>query len=434
MANFAILRVEKIKGAGQLKASGKHNFREQETRNADAARTHLNEISGASSAENLVKCVAALLPASQVVTRANGEKVTTKRRKDAVTCLEYLVTASPEWFGEDWRDKPVVPGTDYFRDALAWLAAKHGKENIVCSTVHVDESTPHMAVYVVPRTRDGRLSAKDFIGGGKKALSQMQTDFWKGVGEKHGLERGTEKSQAIHQDNAKIVPMSAELVKLRKQVKALEAEIERLTQQVTTSGGALAAAVKRFEKQQQINVEYFNVEQRLNAELAEAKLSVSDLRQKLAVAVHLATEAGVAADVQRKEVVRLEKAVQILAEEREVAQKAPAVAVPTPATALSAPGGKAWMGKEVETPVAPPATVKQAQEAAIRAEEKRLGFKLDRHGPLAGEIRVKVREEWDAAEAARLAPPEPPKELEREKPRPRARSVELPTKGRGGRG
>ena len=93
------------------------------------------------------------------------------------------------------------------------------------------------------------------------------------------------------------------------------------------------------------------------------------------------------------------------------------------------------MGKEVETPVAvaPPATVEQAQAVAIRAEEKRLGFKLARNDPRAGAIRVAVRKEWDAAEAARLAPPEPPKELEREKPK--ARSVELPpkTKGRGGR-
>ncbi len=414
MANFAILRVEKIKGAGQLKASGKHNFREQETRNADAARTPLNEISGASSAESLLKGVADLLPASQVVTRANGEKVTTKRRKDAVTCLEYLVTASPEWFGDDWREKPVVPGTDYFRDALAWLAAKHGAENIVCSTVHVDESTPHMAVYVVPRTRDGRLSAKDFIGGGKKALSQMQTEFWKGVGEKHGLERGVEKSQAIHHDNAKIVPMSAELVKLRKQVKALEAEIERLTQQVTTSGGALAAAVKKVEKQQQINVEYMGVERRLSGELRAARGALDAANEKLAVAMQLATEARVDAGKQREEVARLERAVKILVDERATAQKTPAVATQSTATALSALGIKARMGEGVGTPVAPPSRdpVLQAAREKNRAELARINARRGIKPP------------------AQVQPPEPEpvKELEREKPK--TRSVELPAKKR----
>lgn len=226
MANMAILRVQKIKTVASLAARGKHNFRERETLNADADRTALNSGIGAKSTAELVSKVADLLPQ--------------KRRKDAVIGLEYLITASPEHFGADWRETKNH-GMAYFNDAIKWLAKRHGAENIVCATVHLDESTPHLAAFVVPKTKDGRLSAKDFVGG-SKVLTNMQTDFASAVGLKHGLERGIERSKAVHQDNAKIAPMTAERLQLRKQVKALEAEIERLTKRVADSDTALAKA------------------------------------------------------------------------------------------------------------------------------------------------------------------------------------------------
>ena len=51
--------------------------------------------------------------------------------------------------------------------------------------------------YIVP-LKDGKLNAKHFTGG-KKVLSQLQTDFAQDVGQRHGLERGIEGSQAKHQ-------------------------------------------------------------------------------------------------------------------------------------------------------------------------------------------------------------------------------------------
>ena len=324
MANMAILRVAKIKTMSSLAARGKHTFRERETPNADAERTPLNRIDGAKSTDELMQRVSDLLPA--------------KRRKDAVIGLEYLITASPEHFGQDWQSRGEEGvGAAYFQDAIAWLEKRHGKGNVVCATLHLDESTPHLAAFVVPRTADGRLAAKDYVGGAAK-LSKMQTEFADQVGKKHGLERGVEWSKAVHKPNAAIAPMTAERLALRKSVKELQDEIERLTQQVTTSGGALAKKAKEVERQQDLNTQFFDVEMKLRGELAAAKQLASELGQKLVVAVQLATEASVDADAQRKEVARLEKAVQILVDEREAAQKAPAVAVPTRYGAFSAGG------------------------------------------------------------------------------------------------
>lgn len=234
MANFAILRVAKMNNFGSLSASGQHNFRERDTKNADAERTTLNEIGGAKSTPDLVKAVLDLLPP--------------KRRKDAVICIEYMISASPEHFGEDWREAKNH-GADYFKDAIEWLEKRHGKGNVVCTTVHLDESTPHLAAYVVPRTADGRLSAKDFVGG-RGALSKMQTSFASEVGAKHGLTRGVERSNAVHQDNAKIAPMTAERLALRKRVKVLEDEVDRLVKSAGAGGAALAAAQKALEQAQ----------------------------------------------------------------------------------------------------------------------------------------------------------------------------------------
>lgn len=177
--NYCILRAAKLSNLGSIAASAKHTFREIPTPNADASRTHLNWTSGANTSAAVCAAVASVLPA--------------KRRKDAVLCIEYLITASPEWF----LSVPQKAHQTYFNGAIAWLRERHGAANVVCLNLQLDEKSPHLVAYVVPRTTDGRLSAKDFLGGRAK-LSAMQTEFWNTIGRLVGLERGLEGSTAKH--------------------------------------------------------------------------------------------------------------------------------------------------------------------------------------------------------------------------------------------
>lgn len=177
--NYCILRTEKLSTFGAVSSSAKHTFREIPTPNADATRTHLNKTIGADSALMVREAVKARLPA--------------KRRKDAVLCIEYLITASPEWFETAKKEQQ----NQYFRNAISWLYARHGKENCVCLNVQLDEKTPHLVAYVVPITKDGRLSAKEFLGGPAK-LSKMQSEFAEKVAKPVGLQRGIEGSKADH--------------------------------------------------------------------------------------------------------------------------------------------------------------------------------------------------------------------------------------------
>ena len=181
--SYAILRTKKLKmgGAG---ASLKHNFREQQTLNADPSLTPTNDNNGPQTTDQAMGKLRDILP--------------DKRRKDAVVAIEYLMTTSPEW-AEKATPKEQ---TEFFRRSLDWLIKKHGAENIVVASTHNDEKTPHMAAYVVPISntnpeKPNRLCAKDFLGG-REMLSQMQTDFAEQV-EDLGLKRGIKGSTAKHQ-------------------------------------------------------------------------------------------------------------------------------------------------------------------------------------------------------------------------------------------
>lgn len=176
---YCILRAEKLSSFGSIAGSAKHTFREIPTLNADPARTHLNKTIGAQTAAAVRKAIAARLPA--------------KRRKDAVLCIEYLIAASPEWC----KASSSKTQREYFNGAIAWLRARHGADNVVCLNLQLDETSPHLVAYVVPLTPDGRLSAKDFLGG-RQVLSRMQSDFAVKVGAPVGLQRGIEGSKAKH--------------------------------------------------------------------------------------------------------------------------------------------------------------------------------------------------------------------------------------------
>lgn len=176
---YAILRTQKLSTNTAVRGSLKHAFRAQNTPNADPSRAEENTFSGAASVEEAMGKYEGKLP----------QKV----RENGVRCIEYLMTGSPEHLAKMSRDDQDA----YFSDCLKWLEKKHGAENVICSGIHRDETTPHMYAYVVPLDERGKLNCRKFLGG-RDALSQMQTDFARDVAEKYGLERGEERSKASH--------------------------------------------------------------------------------------------------------------------------------------------------------------------------------------------------------------------------------------------
>lgn len=176
---YAIMRAKKLANMGSVAASMQHCFRERETHNADQERTPDNQHLVAKSTDEAMGKLRALLPE--------------KRRKDAVLAVEYVMTASPEWFAQATPEQEKA----FFQRSLQWLADKYGADRIITASIHRDEATPHLSAFVVPLTQDKRLSAKEFIGSRDKMRADQST--YAGCVADLGLERGIEGSKATHQ-------------------------------------------------------------------------------------------------------------------------------------------------------------------------------------------------------------------------------------------
>lgn len=177
------MRVEKIKSAGGVAVSLGHNTRERETVNANPEMKDKNSVIVSKSVEEGMRRFRFLISQDK------------NPRKNAVLCLDYLITASNKSLDSKERK-------DYLTDALAWIRKRHGKENVVQVAVHYDENTDaHMHVLVVPlaeKDKKLKLNASKWLDG-KKKLTEMQTEFAREVGGKFGLARGIEGSIAKHE-------------------------------------------------------------------------------------------------------------------------------------------------------------------------------------------------------------------------------------------
>ncbi len=239
---YAIMRAKKLANMGSVAASMQHCYRERETHNADQERTPDNQHLVAKSTDEAMGKLRVLLPE--------------KRRKDAVLAVEYVMTASPEWFAQATPEQEKA----FFQRSLQWLADKYGADRIVTASIHRDEATPHLSAFVVPLTQDKRLSAKEFIGSRDKMRADQTT--YAACVANLGLERGIEGSKATHQTIQQhyaavergvqplvaITPKAVEPRVLRKglfssDVETPEAVAERLTKRINERyAGTIARA------------------------------------------------------------------------------------------------------------------------------------------------------------------------------------------------
>ena len=149
-------------------------------------------------------------------------------RKDSVTAVEVLITASPEFFEKKSR-KEVK---EFFNYAVEFMKSKQDPDTYISAVVHVDEKTPHMHLCFVPITADGRLSAKEIIGN-KKRLTQWQDEFWSYMVKKYpDFERGESASLTgrthipprLFKQAARLTRQKDALVELISEMNALNAK------------------------------------------------------------------------------------------------------------------------------------------------------------------------------------------------------------------
>ena len=119
----------------------------------------------------------------------NSERYTGRRRKDGsamvieggknATVKMLQLSVNIGQVDEDGNPVDTLSEDDYIKlyrdDVLPMLEDTFGADNIIGSAIHVDESKPHLHVDIVPLTPEGKLSAKQVVGGrGKMHQRQKQ--------------------------------------------------------------------------------------------------------------------------------------------------------------------------------------------------------------------------------------------------------------------
>lgn len=189
--SFAIYRTEKLKSVGAISASAAHNARTRITPNADASLTSANrQLFGFDGA----------IPIPETLLAEWERRTASARRKpDAVLLQELFLGCSPEFFAELTDTREFNAHLDeWTRLSLEWLQREFG-DNLLSATLHLDETTPHIAAYVVPLmpAKDGSvwLSGKKIFN--PVTLTQQQDRYAAAVAEL-GLQRGVRGSIAKH--------------------------------------------------------------------------------------------------------------------------------------------------------------------------------------------------------------------------------------------
>ena len=114
-----------------------------------------------------------------------------KVRKDAVLMCSFVVGSDGAFF----KNLSLQEQEKFFAECTRFFAERYGEGNIISAVVHVDETTPHLHLNLIP-IAGGRLCAKNLFD--RKALTALQTDLYKEVGAKWNLQRGNEGSHAKH--------------------------------------------------------------------------------------------------------------------------------------------------------------------------------------------------------------------------------------------
>ena len=190
-------------------------------------------------------------------------------RKDAVRMFQVSVNLGE--YDDKWNrtvlDKDKMVDT-LKNDIYPMLVEEFGGEdNILGAAIHMDESTPHLHLDVVPLTADGKLSAKSFIDG-PTDLSKKQTEWLEKAQEKRpdlNFERLEDQSlNGIEMEKLKKLTAQAKAEAneyLRKRNTALQEDIDaewKILNEVDEKLNDKYEGLVSVQEEQEKTVEEFN--------------------------------------------------------------------------------------------------------------------------------------------------------------------------------
>ena len=169
---YAIVGIAKLKSQGNIAGALSHMLRTRATPNSNGK-------------ENLTMIKPP--PLAEIMQEINLYP----KKSNSVLCYDALLTTSPKFF--DGKTPEQI--REWAETSLQWAGQKFGEHNIKGAVLHLDETTPHLQLLIIPE-HENKLNARYYTGGREK-MRALWTEYAQAV--KHlGLKRGREFSPAKH--------------------------------------------------------------------------------------------------------------------------------------------------------------------------------------------------------------------------------------------
>lgn len=262
----------------------------------------------------------------------NSDRYTGRRRKDGsamvieggknatVKLLQLSVNIGQ--VDEDGNPVDTLSKDDYIKlykdDVLPMLEDTFGADNIIGSAIHVDESKPHLHVDIVPLTPEGKLSAKQIVGGRGK-MHQRQ---------KQWLETMQEKRPDLNFQRKKEGVNGLELEKLKELTEVAKNEAGEWLKDMRAEYNArlhILSSAKNVQEREQVRLNSWEcrLKQTEQAQTDKARELAQD-QARLDKALPLLDKS--VADVLQAEKVQAERSAELDAREQAVEGRESAVA------------------------------------------------------------------------------------------------------------
>lgn len=302
---YAVLHMEKASGTDSGMSA--HIERTIAPKNADESRTHLNN--------ELIRFPEGVNSRTEAIQhRLETAGLRRKIGNNQVRAVRILLTGSPE---DMKRIQAEGKLGEWCNDNLKWLQNTYGKENIVSTVLHMDETTPHIHATMIPIVTGERRKAKTEQQDGKRKyrkkdtttnrlcaddvmsrvkLKEYQNTYAESM-QAYGLKRGIEGTEAKHiatsqyyrnllnqsesiQENVNILiqqqeQAEKELSQIKGEIKTaqLKNEAVNTTTKIVKRVGSLFDNKEVKQKEQEI--------ENLKTENSTQKAEISDLHKRI---------------------------------------------------------------------------------------------------------------------------------------------------------
>lgn len=247
MHNYNILRTKKVKSRADITAAAAHNFRIRLQHNIDEKRTAMNKI-----LINTLNVDIEKSSSLQEKLSAYYVNLGIKERKNNVLMMEFVSTASPDFFtkktGDD-VDKWAQHQVDFFK--------KEFGNQLKIAVLHLDEKTPHLHFMIGTEIKSVK-KYKNQKGEFYKETWSLNADrynpeFLKSLhdrhakhNEKYGLKRGVKGSMREHKSLKEFYKMIDKALKTD-YGKTIEKTIEKMETGLLTGKVSIEEVREKFK-------------------------------------------------------------------------------------------------------------------------------------------------------------------------------------------